>query len=852
MASSNIPSAGDPVNDQTTTLNGKTDAPASSRRFPASSVASKQDGHDATQSSTTASGSPDGLPSSKAQSGKMEDSLDLADGGANKPADLAARIEKKRLEHEKQKALQKKAFEDKMKALEEQHEREEKALMSSRPTSPATDDKATRRHSAEGADAATAALNKLSLAEGSNAATAAALAKAKGVPIRSGTAPGDAPLLQGFVFDDDLDSDLQNSAYGGKYLALNTDDDKFPILVRRDSYPGILSASSAALDLAPLSQTPPRAGVRPGAENAPRGSEWPQFANGQVAADGRQRGQTHNAAASAALENVKAAAVTERASPLPRTLPAPRSALGGATAPTPTEASQPGKSSSPEQTRKINGATPAQQGAYNADGLSTLGGNGFMSRPFGGLDSSSMSGPFGQYGGLDSLNGSGVFAYDGAAGAGYGNNALFGMKPKRDVETNRFAGLRLEDLQGDMPALCKDQHGCRFLQRKLEEGNPEYRDMIFSEIFPHFAELMTDAFGNYLSQKLFEFATDEQRDALIDSISGELVSISLNMHGTRAVQKLLDFLTTRRQVQSLIMALNLNVVTLIKDLNSNHVIQKCLNHLPPEDNQFIYNAVATNCIEVATHRHGCCVLQRCIDHASESQRIQLVTEITYNSLILVGDPFGNYVVQYVLDLNDNRFIEAIVRQFVGNVCTLSAQKFSSNVVEKCIRVADAAGRKVLVNEFLNRNNLERMLRDSFANYVVQTALDWAEPAQKQELVRMITPLMPSIRNTPYGKRISAKISRDNDMSRGSGFHPGMMQGHFYMGPQPGHHFNGNHHGMPNDAFGARSPYPHHPGLAAHMGGSHGSPALGGLYGPYGPAGGVAMDYGAPSNGFGFM
>jgi hypothetical protein len=36
----------------------------------------------------------------------------------------------------------------------------------------------------------------------------------------------------------------------------------------------------------------------------------------------------------------------------------------------------------------------------------------------------------------------------------------------------------------------------------------------------------------------------------------------------------IDYLSTRRQVQSLILALNLNVVTLIKDLNGNHVIQK--------------------------------------------------------------------------------------------------------------------------------------------------------------------------------------------------------------------------------------------------------------------------------------
>ena len=33
------------------------------------------------------------------------------------------------------------------------------------------------------------------------------------------------------------------------------------------------------------------------------------------------------------------------------------------------------------------------------------------------------------------------------------------------------------------------------------------------------------------------------------------------------------------------MALQASVVPLIKDLNGNHVIQKCLNRLVPEDNQ---------------------------------------------------------------------------------------------------------------------------------------------------------------------------------------------------------------------------------------------------------------------------
>ncbi|KAF8845489.1 ARM repeat-containing protein [Paxillus ammoniavirescens] len=358
-------------------------------------------------------------------------------------------------------------------------------------------------------------------------------------------------------------------------------------------------------------------------------------------------------------------------------------------------------------------------------------------------------------------------------------NGLHGPKHKRgDMDLNRFAGTRLEDLQGEIPALCKDQHGCRYLQKKLEESVPEHRDMIFRETFGHFADLMTDPFGNYLCQKLLEYSTDEQRNVICESVAQDLVNISLNMHGTRAVQKMIDFLSTRRQtdqrynvqIHSIIVALSLHVVVLIKDLNGNHVIQKCLNKLAPEDNQFIYNAVAANCVEVATHRHGCCVLQRCIDHASDHQRVQLVNEITYNALTLVQDPYGNYVVQYILDLNDNRFSDAVIRQFAGNVCALSVQKFSSNVIEKCIRVAEHSTRKMLIEELLNRSRLEKLLRDSYGNYCVQTALDYAEPNQRALLVDGIRPVLPLIRNTPYGKRIQNKLQREQVDNYSGGFH----------------------------------------------------------------------------------
>lgn len=63
------------------------------------------------------------------------------------------------------------------------------------------------------------------------------------------------------------------------------------------------------------------------------------------------------------------------------------------------------------------------------------------------------------------------------------------------------------------------------------------------------------------------------------------------------------------------------------------------------------------------------------------QKDQLVEEIARHALPLVQNPFGNYVVQYVLELGVSRYSESVIQQFVNHVCTLSVQKFSSNVIE---------------------------------------------------------------------------------------------------------------------------------------------------------------------------
>jgi len=277
-----------------------------------------------------------------------------------------------------------------------------------------------------------------------------------------------------------------------------------------------------------------------------------------------------------------------------------------------------------------------------------------------------------------------------------------------------------------------------------------------------------------------EHCTDQQRLLIIEKVAHYLVEISKNMHGTRAVQKLIDHLSDNNQVQTLKKALSANVVTLIQDLNGNHVIQRCLNRFSPHDKQFIYDAVTShsNCVEVATHRHGCCVLQRCVDFASPEQKVQLVREITSNALILVQDPFGNYVVQYVLDLNLDGLVHELVKRLLGNIVVLSTQKFSSNVIEKCLLVAPQEARALMIEEVIESPNLIHLLQDPFANYVIQTSLSVSDPNQHAKLVQAIKPHMALLRNTPYGKRIQNRILKEGG-NRNYGMASNNNNSHFH-------------------------------------------------------------------------
>ncbi|CAK0855322.1 unnamed protein product, partial [Prorocentrum cordatum] len=260
-----------------------------------------------------------------------------------------------------------------------------------------------------------------------------------------------------------------------------------------------------------------------------------------------------------------------------------------------------------------------------------------------------------------------------------------------------------------VPAIARDQAGCRMLQHKLEkaaaEGNSEVVNRIFNEVLTNCVDLMMDPFGNYLCQKLMEICSYRQLELLMEKSCAHLVRISLNLHGARVVQKLIDAVSKTPHAPRLVAMLQGAVVQMSQDPNGNHVVNKCLEALPAECHSFVFQAVAASVVDVASHRHGCRIVQRCIDSARGAERRMLIGAITREALTLVQDPFGNYVVQHTMQLNDMQATSDICRNLLGRLNVLSRQKFSSNVVEACLRTCRPEDRERMIAELADSRGL---------------------------------------------------------------------------------------------------------------------------------------------------
>jgi hypothetical protein len=357
--------------------------------------------------------------------------------------------------------------------------------------------------------------------------------------------------------------------------------------------------------------------------------------------------------------------------------------------------------------------------------------------------------------------------------------------------------------------LSQDQTGCRLLQRRVEEGMEGLIELIVSECEAVLGDLMTDPFGNYLFQKVLAHADDALVSRILAAVSGSLERGALSMHGTRSVQKMVERCAARAASRAVVAEAlggsTETVATLARDSNGNHVLQKCLELFDAEDCGWIFDGAVAHCRRIATQRHGCCVVQRCLDAAANSksaaaraQEAQLKRALLAECRPLMVDPYGNYVVQYIVDRGSDDDVDAVVASMLDEggsaqggsaqgggrgsspappharelrppapsplpptVCRLSQQKYSSNVVEACLKRAGGASKQRLLDALCAPAALPQLIVHRYGNYVVQRAYQSGDAAQRRRMVDALRPHAAKLRETTGGRRILERIGADD-------------------------------------------------------------------------------------------
>ena len=181
-------------------------------------------------------------------------------------------------------------------------------------------------------------------------------------------------------------------------------------------------------------------------------------------------------------------------------------------------------------------------------------------------------------------------------------------------------------------------------------------------------------------------------------------------------------------------------------------------------------------------------MQRCLEKGTQAQKLQLANYIIEHMPYLIEDPYGNYLVQNVLKLENAHRNERIFGEIAKDFIRLSQLKFSSNVIEKCLdsKQTDEGEAHIdkifkgtfpcddqqLIQEFGFRTKesknlkarvdfiVEKLIYNQFGNYVLQKALlVISDDLLVKEILFTIKSLSLSLMQLKHGQKVLSKLQK---------------------------------------------------------------------------------------------
>ena len=324
------------------------------------------------------------------------------------------------------------------------------------------------------------------------------------------------------------------------------------------------------------------------------------------------------------------------------------------------------------------------------------------------------------------------------------------------INPNIYLNESLEYLAFNILPLSQDQAGCRFLQEKIENDPKNTVKIFFNNLMPNIIIIMKDPFGNYLVQKLYPYLSPEDINIILEKISNDIFDLGSNNHATRCIQNIINHLSNKDLVNKFLNLIKPHIISLLKDMHGVNVVNKFI-YLHPECAYDINKIIVENCSLLATHKHGCFFLQKILEGPDKPLKSELIKNLIDNCFVLIIDQFGNYVIQSILHLKNCKYCSDIALIISENAHYYSKHKYSCNVIEKCFDFCGKKERNILLEKLSTPEVISELIVDEHGNYVIQKALRYADDDKKEEILKIISTLIPKIRSTPFGDILLSRL-----------------------------------------------------------------------------------------------
>ena len=286
--------------------------------------------------------------------------------------------------------------------------------------------------------------------------------------------------------------------------------------------------------------------------------------------------------------------------------------------------------------------------------------------------------------------------------------------------------------------LIKTQTGSKILQNYLKNTPPQIIHLLYNEINTKLNILLLDPYANYFCLKLFCFLNENDRISFLSLIVKNISIFSTNKIATYPIQYIVTHLNSKIEMQIIIHQINKNLMKLALDIYGTHVIEKIVISFDKELCNEIFNFITDNFIFLSNHVNGLCLVKKILIIQYQNNSYSNLKEIIINKCSeLIENPYGNYALQIVIDNWNNNDLFDIFKQFFGHLTELSSMKYASNVIERFIEKNEEFLNEYILEICVKKNTIGTLIKNSFGNYVIQTALKHSKGKFKIILINSI-------------------------------------------------------------------------------------------------------------------